>query len=552
MSTRDTTGNPQPSSNFNNMAVLASITAVAVAIITSFFFPVVNAAFEQDCTKLTTNIDIENATVWFSEVVPAGTNLTFPQNNITCQRPSQLIEADICRVAIYVSTSPRSGISMEAWLPRNWTGRFLSTGNGGISGCIQYEDMAYTSSLGFATVGANNGHNGTGGSAFLNNEDVVIDFAWRSIHINTIIGKQITQSFYSKPHTKSYYLGCSTGGRQGFKSAQSFPSDFDGIVAGAPAVRFNYLNAWSGFFYPTIRDAGPDGFPPNSTWDAIDTALLSQCDTLDGANDGMLTDPNLCNFRPEALICSDTSSNTSACITGKQASTIRAIFSNLYGENGTFVYPHLQLGPGLLATIYTIYSRAQFPYTADWFRYVVFNDPNYDVDHLTPADWSYAWNKNVGDINTWSGDLSSFQNSGGKILHYHGLVDQIITSSISPLYYDHVSRTMNLPSPQLDEFYRFFRIPGMQHCQGGVGATFIGNKGATSASLSPDENVLMAMVRWVEQDVPPETITGTKYVNDTMDMGVDFKRRHCRYPSRSVFVGGEQGNWKDEGLWRCM
>jgi feruloyl esterase len=138
--------------------------------------------FKQQCAQFGQSLKIANATVWFSEFVAAGTNLTFPDNNITCTRPSQVVSADICRVALYVATSSRSGISMEAWLPRNWTGRFLSTGNGGISGCIQYEDLAYTSGLGFSTVGANNGHNGTGGTAFYNNADVVTDFGWRSIH----------------------------------------------------------------------------------------------------------------------------------------------------------------------------------------------------------------------------------------------------------------------------------------------------------------------------------------------------------------------------------
>jgi feruloyl esterase len=69
----------------------------------------------------------------------------------------------MCRLAMYVATSNRSEITLEAWLPTGWTGRFLSTRNGGVSGCIQYPDLAYTAGLGFATVGANNGHNGTRG-----------------------------------------------------------------------------------------------------------------------------------------------------------------------------------------------------------------------------------------------------------------------------------------------------------------------------------------------------------------------------------------------------
>lgn len=524
-----------------------------VVVIVSTLFPGADASFEQDCAQLSRTLSIENATVWFSEFVAAGTNLTFPDNNATCLRPNQVVSADLCRVALYVATSPRSGISMEAWLPRNWTGRFLSTGNGGISGCIQYEDMAYTAGLGFSTVGANNGHNGTGGHAFLYNPDVVADYGWRSIHTNTVVGKQITQAFYNQTYTKSYYLGCSTGGRQGFKSAQAFPDDFDGIVAGSPAIRFNYLDAWSGTFYPLIRDAGPAGFPPNTTWPAIDNSILNQCDMIDGAGDGIIEDPDLCIFRPEALICGSgvSPSNSSSCITSQQAATVRKLFSDVYGANGTFIYPHMQIGPGIIEPIYEAYSPGQFPYTADWFKYAVFNDPSYDTDALTPQDWAYAWDQNAGDTNTWQGDLSAFQNKGGKLITYHGQADPEVSSTISPLYYDHVSRAMNLPSTALDNFYRFFRISGMGHCGTGPGATFIGNTAAALASLDPSENVLTAMVRWIEEGVAPETTTGTKFVNDTPALGVAFKRAHCRYPFRNVYVGGVGGDWKNARNWNC-
>jgi feruloyl esterase len=153
--------------------------------------------------------------------------------------------------------------------------------------------------------------------------------------------------------------------------------------------------------------------------------------------------------------------------------------------------------------------------------------------------------------NTWQGDLSAFKNKGGKLLTYHGQADPIISSTISPLYYDYVSRTMNLPSSELDDFYRFFRVGGMGHCGGGVGASFIGNTLASTASLDPDQNVLMAMVRWIEQGVAPDTITGTKFLNDTPSLGVDFKRAHCRYPYRNQYVGPSGGDWKDPANWNC-
>ena len=435
------------------MLTLGALAILATAVLISLFSKA-SATFQQSCNTLVNTLSVPNATIYLTTYVSAGTNLTFPTLPATCGAKYQVVSDDICRIALNVSTSSRSHVMMEAWLPANWTGRFLSTGNGGINGCPAYSDMAYAASFGFAATGSNNGHDGQSGVLFLNNPDVVTDFAWRALHTSVTVGKQITQSFYQKPYSKSYYLGCSTGGRQGFHTAQNHPSDFDGIVAGAPAFDFNNLTSWSGIFYPIIHSAGPNGFPPNATWSAIDAEILAQCDGIDGLEDGVIEDPLLCSFRPESLICPSTNANTSACITGVQAETIRKVFSPLYGVNGDFVFPALQYGPTLLASVYTFYAQMQFLYTNDWFKYAVYNDPNLDTSVITPEMAAFAWNKNAGDINTWSGDLGAFKNLGGKLLHYHGQQDQIITSSNSPLYYDYVSRTMNLPDTELDDFYR--------------------------------------------------------------------------------------------------
>lgn len=112
---------------------------------------------------------------------------------------------------------------------------------------------------------------------------------------------------------------------------------------------------------------------------------------------------------------------------------------------------------------------------------------------------------------------------------------------------------MSLPSAEIDHFYRFFRISGMQHCGGGPGATFIGNVAAQNASNAPDQNVLMAMVRWVEEGVAPDTILGTAFVNGTNVDGkgtVAFQRRHCRYPLRNRYKG--TGDYKLPDSWECV
>jgi feruloyl esterase len=401
---------------------------------------------------------------------------------------------------------------------------------------------------GFAAVATNNGHDGNKGDAFYNNEEVVLDFAYRAMHTGVVLGKEVSEAFYGKPHDKSYYLGCSTGGRQGFKEAQEFPDDFDGLVIGAPALAFNNLSSFSGSFYVKTGPVNSSTFVPLNLWPTIHEDILKQCDGLDGYVDGILEDPSLCNYRPEALICA--AGNSTNCLTGEQANTVREIFTPIYGEDGQITYPAMQPGSEDLAPV-IYYNGEPFRYTTGWFANAIYNDKNWDAATLGPKDYAYAHAKNPGNIETWEGDLSAVRDRGSKILHYHGGADAIISSFNSPRYYDHVSRTMGLPSSALDEFYRFFRISGMGHCSGGVGASFIGQEAASNYTLDPEGNVLMAMVRWVEEGSAPESILGTAYVNETKDSGeIAFQRRHCKYPLRNVYSGTGDATKPDS--WNCV
>ncbi|KAK8028624.1 feruloyl esterase B-2 [Apiospora marii] len=533
------------------MTRTGSLLVSAAAVLTGVL-PGAHAEFEETCAGLSKQLALDNATVTLADFVAAGTNISLPGLDPSCGAPFTVAPADICRVGLTLATSERSSTKMEAWLPRNWTGRFVATGNGGLNGCIDFASMAYTSNLGFAATGSDNGHSGQNGTTMLNNIEVVKDFAWRALDTSVAVGKQVASEFYGKKHDKSYYFGCSTGGRQGWKMAQDFPDNFDGVVAGAPAFAFNNLTSWSGTFFPIIKAAGADGFPTQALA-ALDAELLRQCDEIDGAKDGIIEEPSLCNFRPEALICSpETNSPSSECITGKQAETVRKIYSDLHGINGDLVYPRMQPGAGILGMIFGIYGSAdeQFLYTDHWFKFAVYNDPNFDTSVVTPKMMADAWSLDAGSINTWSGDLSKFAGRGSKILHYHGQEDSIISSSNSNRYYDHVSRTMGKPAAELDDFYRFFRISGMSHCQGGPGATAIGQGDGSSASLDPEENVLMAMVRWVEEGKAPERIVGTAFVNQTASAGVDYKRAHCKFPLRNVYKG--PGDVKEIDSWKCI
>lgn len=440
-------------------------------------------------------------------------------------------------------TGPSSGFEMEAWLPQNWTGRFLTVGNGGLGGCIAASDMTYGAARGFAVVATDNGHAGNTGVPFLNNPGVVEDFAYRAIHNATQLGKQAVNAFYGNIHTKAYYLGCSTGGRQGFKEAQSFPGDFDGIVAGAPAFAFQSLIAWGGYLYTITGRPGSPTFLSRNQWNLVLRDILDQCDGLDGHIDNVIEDPDLCQYNPERLIAGDRQNST--YLTGQQAETVRKVLSPVYNNRGELVYPRLQ--PGADASAFYMSGRMN-PYSLDWMHYVVYQDPSWDGT-MGVSEIEALHDVDAFGIDTFNGDLSGARGRGVKILHYHGLQDGIISSDNSARYYNLVSRTLGLPPSELDEFYRYFRISGMGHCQGGSGAYNIGNSAGGLAGEEPDRNVLSAIVRWVEGGEAPEYILGTAFV-DAGKTQVRLQRRHCKYPLRNEYSG--IGDPDDAESWSCV
>ncbi|KAK1218099.1 hypothetical protein PQX77_019230 [Marasmius sp. AFHP31] len=504
--------------------------------------------FETACSlsSLSSTKFSNKTTLYDVSLVPAESTLQFPDTDASCIPTPRPIVADICRVTMLVETSNSSSINMEAWLPRNWTGRFLNFGNGGLAGCIGYENLAYTSSMGFAAVGANNGHNGTSGAAFETSPQVVADFAFRSIHMSTVIGKELTEAFYGQQHTKSYYLGCSTGGRQGLKSVEDFPEDFDGVVAGAPAIKWNALLSWGAHLYSEITgNSSSPSFIPTNTWsDLIHKHIISQCDEIDGAIDGVIEDPNQCHYDPSGLLCSD-NANNGTCLTATQIETVRKVYTPFWGLDGQEIYPAPQPGGETNVLFLQALSGEPAIYTAEWFKYAVYNS-SFDPKKLTMEDYEYAIRLNLFDIETYKGDIQAFRERGGKVLAYHGQADGLISPKISERYYE---RVQEVSGGDLDESFRMFRISGMEHCSGGPGAWEIGQFGRSAPSLDADKNVLVAMVKWVEMGEAPETVEGVKHVDDDKEKGEVLRRRHCRYPFRNTYDG--VGDPSKPESWRC-
>lgn len=162
----------------------------------------------------------------------------------------------------------------------------------------------------------------------------------------------------------------------------------------------------------------------------------------------------------------------------------------------------------------------------DWFRYVVLNDPSWDAIDYTWDLARRADSINPFDIRTFPRRLPAFKARGGKILSYHGGQDNQITSFNTERFWDRLAAE----DPRLHEWFRFFPVSGMFHCSGGPGAWVLGQGGGAAArgiAFEPRRNVLAAVVAWVERGEAPETLTGTKFVDDTVTLGVDFERKHC-------------------------
>jgi len=211
---------------------------------------------------------------------------------------------------------------------------------------IDYSHLDQGSFLHFATIGTNNGHDGLlDPNPFLLPDRIesVTDFSYRSVHVAVGIGKQIASSYYGVAPHRSYYNGCSAGGREGISVASRYPEDFDGIAVGAPALDWSHFLGAYGILAPYIA-ANTSREIPMSLWqNTITPAILSQCDGLDGKMDGIISDPSLCQWNPETVLCRPGGNGTS-CLTRDQVDGLRKFYQPVRGANGTIIFPTFERG----------------------------------------------------------------------------------------------------------------------------------------------------------------------------------------------------------------
>src|SRR5262245_13541470 len=212
----------------------------------------------------------------------------------------------ICRVTA-ITTHPPAGDKVRIWVAiptSNWNGRFLGNGGGGFSGG-NAAAVNRPAALGFAAGATDAGHAGGSASFALDangrlNWQAIRDFAHVGIHDMTVAGKALTEAMYGMAPRRSYFNGCSTGGRQGLMEAQRYPQDYDGIAAAAPAINFTHLLMQS-LWGSMLMNAASNPVA-SCKLAAATTAAITTCDGIDGVKDGVIEDPNRCTYDPKVLI----------------------------------------------------------------------------------------------------------------------------------------------------------------------------------------------------------------------------------------------------------
>jgi feruloyl esterase len=430
-----------------------------------------------------------------------------------------------CRVAMVLEPSSDSHIEMELWLPEaaDWNGKFQAVGNGGWAGSITFTAMAQALKEGYATASNDTGHTGGDPAFGLGHQEKLVDFAYRANHEMTVQSKAIITAFYGKASKVNYWNGCSTGGRQGLMEAQKYPTDFDAVIAGAPANWQTHLHAWD-MNVATTALKNEKMFMTPGKLATLNKAVLQQCDMLDGVKDGLLNDPRKCRFDPAVLLCKGADSDS--CLTAEQVEGAKLVYAPAKRKNGEFIFPGKEPGSELVWTQLNP-IKAPVSLILGTFQVATYQDANwdwhnYDLDRdVAAADEKFGY-VNVGY------DLSAFKAHGGKLLLYHGWNDTAISPENTINYYQNVLQKMGAKQ---DNWMRLYMVPGMNHCQGGVG---------------PDQFNKMAVVeRWRESGTAPEQIVA----NHVTGNNVDMSRPLCPYPQVAVYKG--VGSTNDAASFTC-
>jgi feruloyl esterase len=426
-------------------------------------------------------------------------------------------------------------LNFEMRLPDKWNGKLYYGGGGGYNGAIPALSGLNLAALdqGYATVASDSGHQGSGLSAAFALTDTYAAQLFGSLSVPTVMSTALESvtAAYGTPPTRSYFEGCSNGGREALMNVQRYPNLFDGVIARAPA--YNWVGFMGAFNRTAKALAAPGGAFSAAKTQLLSKAIRDACDDLDGIADGVVSNQAACTaaFDPATLRCPGGADTGNTCLSDAQLAVVTSWTTDaVFTGSPTFRNAGWSLtgnedDPGAWAAWETgngtVTNAAQYLFQDTTVKNYLARDPN--ADSLTYAPWDQDQNAlyALAALNdATNAVIRPFMNSGGKLILWHGGNDPALSKNATAEYVDKVKTAVG-GTNNADAFMRFYVAPGVNHCSGGPGAD--------------TTDLLAALDQWVIDEKAPGTLTAEKL--DPATGEAVFARPLCRYPKYPRYTG---------------
>jgi feruloyl esterase len=439
-----------------------------------------------------------------------------------------------CRVQATLAPSSDSDIKVELWMPAaaSWNGKFRGVGNGGLGGGATVGSGGLASAVrgGYAAAGNNTGHEG-GSNYAIGHPEKIKDFGYRSSHEMTVFSKALIAAYYDSPLKYSVMAESGGGTIAALSAAQRYPEDYDVLAVismSSYLSRHTFGQMW--IWYATHESEA--SFIPAAKYAGLHQAALKACDADDGVADGIIGAVERCRFDPGVVQCRG--ADAPDCLTVPQVAAARKIYAGPKNpRSGEQIYsplfPGSELGWGQLAG-----GAEPLGIPVDFFRYYVFQDPNWDYKTRRlnfDSDVALADRPEIAPVNAVDPDLRKYFARGGKLLLIGGWGDASVPPNVAVNYYKAVvAKTGAQP---VRESMRFYMVPGMGH---GVGTT-----GAENFNV----DTLALIERWKQTGQAPNQLVMGHY-KDGKEVG---RRLVCQYPQIAFYKGS--GDTENPASFEC-
>lgn len=449
-------------------------------------------------------------------------------------------------------------VRTTVWVPLAWNGRFFGLGGQGnrASAPWIYPDVVRIASLprvlrnGFAGAESDAGNRdprfadwGLDVETHELDWELIRNWAHRSTHAMTLIGKAVTTAIHGMPPVHSYFQGTSGGGRQAMMQVQRYPQDYDGVWASDAGI--NWTRFVPATIWPAVVMKDYNNPLPPAKLEAFRKGVVERT-SANSQRDGFISDLEVPYWDTSELIGTDTAAGP---ITATDALVMQKIWEGPRTADGAFLWYGIRPGSeswgnniygggvAVTAEVDGVLSPVPFEIGRAYACWLT-RDPNWDWKTLTMENFHELIDVSVRDfaeIDTSDPDLSGLRESGGKLLFTHAPDDEVVPVGGSLHYYRRVLEKMG-GIDATSSFARLFMSPGEGHSH----VTAAG-PGLTLA------NGMIALMNWVEKGVAPDTIRTERY--DLATNQLTMSRIVCAYPNVATYTGN--GDFRSAENFTC-